>query len=107
MLAEMSGVSDLLKGNGPLLEADSRSFHLRVMDCLSFKECPWLFGDAAVTRAQVIAMDEQYLEPEHLALPRLAEPYPDLATWSDEKKQKNLRGLDWLIEHYNERWRPE
>jgi hypothetical protein len=103
----MDSVSDLIKGNSPSLEADSRGFHLRVMDCLSFKDCPWLFGDAAPTRAQTIAADEEYLEPEHLALPRKAEPYPILEEWPIEKKEKALRGLDWLIKNYNERWRPE
>ena len=103
----MASVSDFVKSNGSFLEADSRSFHLRVMDCLSFRDCPWLFGQTAATRAQMIAMDEQYLEPEHLALPRLAEPYPNLDSWSNERKEKTLRGLDWLIEHYDERWRPE
>lgn len=77
------------------------------MDCLSFKECPWLFHDTSDTKSIGLSMDEEYLEPEHLALPRLNEPYPNIDEWSIEKKQKTLKGLEWLLAHYNDRWQPE
>lgn len=29
-------------------------------------------------RAQILEAEQQYLDPEHLVLPRMQEPYPDL-----------------------------
>lgn len=85
----------------------SRNFRLRLMDCLSFKDCPWLFRDASDVRDLPVEMDEEYLEPEHLALPRSNEPYSNIDKWSTEKKRKTLDGLEWLLQHYNDRWHPE
>lgn len=77
------------------------------MDCLSFRDCPWLFQDTSEAKELFVEMDEEYLEAEHLALPRLNEPYPNIDEWSMEKKRKTLKGLEWLLKHYEDRWRPE
>lgn len=83
---------------------DGRVLRQGLVDCLSLKPCSWF--DIAPTRSQLLETDEEYLDPEHMALPRMVEPYPDINNWSMEKKERTMSGLDWLIAHYDERWRP-
>jgi hypothetical protein len=59
------------------------------------------------TRAQILRTDRQYLDPEHLVLPRMLDPYPDIVKWPMSKKESHLRGLDWLIAHASDRWDSE
>lgn len=65
--------------------------------------CPPPF-DVRPNQTDGVKEDEAYLDPEHLKLPRRKDPYIDINQWPKEKKERAVRGLDWLIAHVNDRW---
>lgn len=87
-------------GTKPLL-TDPISFRQGLVDRLPPNPYSWL--QRKPTRAQILKRDKEYLDPEHLALPRMKEPYEAVNKWSTEKKERHLRGLDWLIAHSEDR----
>jgi hypothetical protein len=83
-------------GTNPLL-ADPISFRQALADRLPPNPYSWL--QRKPTRAQILKRDHEYLDPEHLALPRMQKPYQDINKWSTEKRERHIRGLDWLLAH--------
>ena len=57
-------------------------------------------------RRRMLEEDQLHLDYQQRSLPRLSQPYPDIHRWSRAKRRKMLRGLEWLISHYAQRWPP-
>ncbi|KAJ9091212.1 hypothetical protein QFC19_009208 [Naganishia cerealis] len=94
-----NGTSPKIKGI-----TGGQGFRHRFMNFVSLKYCAWLFDNVEASRNPILKAEAVHLEPEHLALPLLRNPYPDYSKWSVEEKAKALKGLDWLIDHYDARW---
>lgn len=104
-IESMSTWGDVNSVVGFNADGDAHSYGQGLVDRLSSNPYSWF--QAGPTRVQVLEVDKQYLDPEHLLLPRMKAPYPDIRKWSTDKKERHLRGLDWLIANSDDRLRRE